>query len=533
MSARRNLIISAVSNLSTAYNLVVINVVHVIIGYQYCGGPSNCSAEIASASTSCLAGAIVGQLAFGYIGDCLGRPRALQLTMAMSILGALASAFAVPVSSDPASIFVFLTITRFFLGVGVGGVYPLSATIASESSETNARGRNASLVFSMQGVANLLVPLVAWALLQTCGVPQTDSRGDESGLSWRLALGLGALPGILLLPFKTSSRAAEPTSVAADCLDGQLVLNGCATAAAEPNPAMSMSEPPEVPMLGTTTPTTLLQALRMRTYWGKLMGTAGGWFLFDITFYGNSLFQPTVLHEVFFVAEANASAVPEPPFSGGLADNLCVQMALIALIGLPGYYLSVCAMDRLGRRFIQLQGFFFMAVVFALLGALCVAWCGGWCVADPSDLRPSEAGRALMLLLYGLTFFFSNFGPNSTTFMLPAETFPPNIRSTLSGFSAACGKLGATIGSAAFKPLSEHAGLPATMMCCAAVSLLGLGLTYCFVEDKRGARMEGEEDRSSVFCAHEGEGEGEAHQPQQQPAAQYGARGAVAGVGLH
>jgi hypothetical protein len=35
----------------------------------------------------------------------------------------------------------------------------------------------------------------------------------------------------------------------------------------------------------------------MRSYWGKLMGTAGGWFLFDITFYGNSLFQPTVLHE--------------------------------------------------------------------------------------------------------------------------------------------------------------------------------------------------------------------------------------------
>ena len=166
MSARRNLIISAVSNLSTAYNLVVINVVHVIIGYQYCGGPSNCSAEIESASTSCLVGAIVGQLAFGYIGDCLGRPRALQLTMAMSILGALASAFAVPVSSDPASIFVFLTITRFFLGVGVGGVYPLSATIASESSEANARGRNASLVFSMQGVANLLVPLLAWALLE-------------------------------------------------------------------------------------------------------------------------------------------------------------------------------------------------------------------------------------------------------------------------------------------------------------------------------------------------------------------------------
>ena len=78
MSARRNLIISAVSNLPTAYNLVVINVVHVVIEYQYCGGPSNCSGEIASASTSCLAGAIVGQLTFGYIGDWLGRGPALQ-----------------------------------------------------------------------------------------------------------------------------------------------------------------------------------------------------------------------------------------------------------------------------------------------------------------------------------------------------------------------------------------------------------------------------------------------------------------------
>ena len=112
--------------------------------------------------------------------------------------------------------------------------------------------------------------------------------------------------------------------------------------------------------------------------------------------------------------------------------------------------------------------------------------------------------------------------------MLPAETFPPNIRSTLSGFSAACGKLGATLGSAAFKPLSEHAGLPATMMCCAAVSLLGLGLTFYFVEDKRGARMEGEEGRSSVFRASGSEGE--APPP---PPAQYGARGTVAVVGLH
>lgn len=480
MSATRNLVISAVSNLSTAYNLVVINIVHVIVQFQYGGGPDACTVEVDSASTSCLVGAIVGQLTFGYIGDRLGRPRALQLTMALSILGALASAFAVPMSeADPCSIFTFLTITRFFLGVGVGGVYPLSATIASESSQNAERGRNASLVFSMQGIANLTVPLLAWALLQACGVPETGSAAAELGLSWRLALGLGALPGILLAPFKTRSRVDR--------------------APEQPRPGTPDVEVPMVNPIGERSdqarqaaPTTLLQALQMRKYWGKLVGTAGGWFLFDVTFYGNALFQSTVLEQVFDAHKANASAVEEPPFRGGLSENLCAQMALVALIGLPGYYMSVCLMDKLGRRFIQLQGFFFMAVVFGVLGALCVVWCDGWCVVDPSALQPSQAGRVLMLLLYGLTFFFSNFGPNSTTFMLPAETFPPHIRSTLNGFSAACGKAGATIGSAAFKPVNVESGLPATMLLCAGVSLLGLLVTFVFVEDKRGALMEGE-----------------------------------------
>ena len=83
----KNTIIACVSNLSTAYNLVVINIVHVFIQNQYCGG-DKCKSAVSVASTSCLAGAICGQLTFGYVGDCIGRSRALQLTMAMSILGA-------------------------------------------------------------------------------------------------------------------------------------------------------------------------------------------------------------------------------------------------------------------------------------------------------------------------------------------------------------------------------------------------------------------------------------------------------------
>ena len=207
--ATRNALIAAASNLSTAYNLVVINIVHVIVQNQYCGG-AKCKGAVNLASTAVLVGAIIGQLTFGYIGDCLGRSAALQLTMALSILGAGVSAFAVPLSPDnPSSIFYFLALTRFVLGVGVGGVYPLSATIAAESASSAAeRGRTASLVFSMQGIANLAVPSLALLLVQLPG--GNPEHTSDLGLSWRLMLGLGALPGVLLAPFKASETRKSP-----------------------------------------------------------------------------------------------------------------------------------------------------------------------------------------------------------------------------------------------------------------------------------------------------------------------------------
>ena len=446
----KNTVIACVSNLSTAYNLIVINLAHIILQNQYCNG-DNCHDAVTVASTACLAGAIFGQLTFGYVGDCIGRSRALQLTMALSILGALASAFAVPFDySKPETVFDFIALTRFFLGLGVGGVYPLSATIAQESSDAKSRGRTASFVFSMQGVGYVLVPLVGLAAIAICRNPKNLDAGglDDTGMAWRLMLGLGALPGILLLPFKAVETKAAKAS---------------AMAAADVN-----HSPASAPRL------TLLDAFRMPKYWGKIIGCAGGWFLFDITFYGNSLFQHEVLQQVF---NSHANKSLPTPVEGPVQENPALQYLLIALIALPGYFVAVALMDRMGRRNMQLQGFLFMALAFGALGI--------W-------KARLEHAPAAMLIIYAMTFFFSNFGPNSTTFILPAESFPPELRSTLNGFSAACGKAGATLGSATFKKFSDRFGLGPTMLACAGVSLLGLLLTFFFIEDHRGKQMEGE-----------------------------------------
>lgn len=456
MGIDRNLVISAISNLSTAYNLVNINLAHVIIENEYCGG-DKCKSAVTMASTACLAGAILGQLSFGYIGDCLGRGKALHLTMILSLLGAFVSAFAVPVNSnDPKTVFTFLTIARFFLGVGVGGVYPLAATISAESARNEQRGRNVSLVFSMQGIGVLTVPILGTIILRIFGEP--SSRTVLTGISWRLLLGLGALPGFLLMFFKTNQVAPQSPQSSSPVLnqaDGTTAQN--------------------VPLREGQRALTLMQALSTRTYWPKLIGCAGGWFLFDVTFYGNTLFAPTVLRELF---HSGKSAMVN---GSTLKENLCWQLAILALIGLPGYYVSVCFMDKIGRKTVQLQGFFFMAVTYGILGI--------W-------MHQLEEQTVLLIIIYGLTYFFSNFGPNSTTFILPSETFPYEVRTSMNGVSAAMGKLGATLGSAVFKPMVAAYGAGVVFGACAGCALLGAFLTVFFIEDRRGQDMA--RDRKSV-----------------------------------
>lgn len=66
----------------------------------------------------------------GYAGDVFGRNAAMMFTLGLVFISALLSAFA-PTGSAT-QVYSTIIVARFFLGVGVGGVYPLSATKAAE-----------------------------------------------------------------------------------------------------------------------------------------------------------------------------------------------------------------------------------------------------------------------------------------------------------------------------------------------------------------------------------------------------------------
>jgi MFS family permease len=193
-------------------------------------------------SSSLIAGMVFGQLLFGWLGDRIGVDTAMALTILTQISGCVGSAF---VFDHPlVSIFTLLSVCRFVLGVGCGGVYPLAAIMASQSSAGKSDGgKSVARVFSMQGVGYISVPLLALLLIAFFG--------DDSDVLWRVLLGFGAVPGLFLMYLRlrwqegTKGRGGSRKREEGGVSVWQAIKS-------EPDLAR------------------------------KLLGTAGGWFLFDV-----------------------------------------------------------------------------------------------------------------------------------------------------------------------------------------------------------------------------------------------------------
>ena len=67
---------------------------------------------------------------------------------------------------------------------------------------------------------------------------------------------------------------------------------------------------------------------------------------------------------------------------------------------------------------------------------------------------------------------------------MPTEAFPPEVRASFFGVSAAMGKAGALLGGFAFGPIafSGPHGMSLVFLLCAALAGLGVAITALFVE---------------------------------------------------
>lgn len=474
-------------------DLFVINIVKNVLKVNF---PTCFTSEVNErVTTAVLVGAILGQIGFGFFADFLGRRNGLIVTCMLLIAGAILSAGAYT-GADISALFWLMTISRFILGVGIGGEYPVAAATASESSEETdprRRGRNVLLVFSMQGVGAILADVVVLILLAIFGFasihPSAHSLADNltvgnlSTLStgmivsscnassadpliashaeavWRLAFGLGAIPPLLIIFQRIRLKETAKFSKA-----------------------------------GRVQKSKIRWGRFLRKYWVSLLGAGGGWLLWDVVFYGNSLFMSEILATL---------GVGEEDIFMNTVFSTCV-----ALVALPGYFTAAFTVDHIGRKKLQIIGFGIITVLFLIVGIFFEFFRGQ---------------NALFMVTYAVIYFFFQFGPNSTTFLIPSEVFPTAVRARAHGLCAALGKIGAVIGkrnprnahglfdfsdnlfvgSSSFAAMKgegteEHANV--IFIVCGAVSLAGLLLTVLAVKDKTGESLDKEDEEFRTEC---------------------------------
>lgn len=471
------IVIAGMGFFTDAYDLFCISLVTKLLGrlYYYKEGspdpgylPSNVSAAVNGVA---FCGTLTGQLFFGWLGDKMGRKRVYGLTLMVMVICSIASGLSF--GKDAKAVMATLCFFRFWLGFGIGGDYPLSATIMSEYANKKTRGAFIAAVFAMQGfgiLAGGMVAIIISAAFKAKypALPYKDdpigSTSPQADYVWRIIVMFGAIPA--LLTYYWRMKMPETARYTA------LVAKNAKQAAADMSKVLQVelgAEQEKTEVKGNDFGLFSKQFLRRHGL--HLLGTTSTWFLLDIAFYSQNLFQKDIFTAIGWIPKAKEMSALDEVFRIARAQTL---IALCSTV--PGYWFTVAFIDRIGRFAIQLMGFFFMTVfMFAL--------------AIPYHHWTLKANRIGFVVMYSLTFFFANFGPNATTFVVPAEIFPARLRSTCHGISAAAGKAGAMVGAFGFQYAEKAIGVRNTLIILGVVNFLGMVFTF-LVPESNGRSLE-------------------------------------------
>lgn len=472
----------------------------------------------ASVASAALVGSILGQIIAGSMADVFGRKKIFVITAALITIGSFGSACCL--DTPYLTIYGQICCWRFLLGAGVGGEYPLAATVTSESSSPAKRGSLMAAVFAMQGVGSFISGLVVYLCLYA---------GCSIDFTWRFALAFGALPALLAFPWRLRMHETEsferlkkerqeldqlqqeqltngntgngngntgkegyghnPIILPTEFDPLLLVSNGNGNGNTgmlydgngngttgipesdygqhllitsrnnsnttgtyqhpyQPHPhgntgntltnnltintttTGTPSSVPVVPSVVANIPRgrwrEVAQAFHFYRY--HMLGTALCWFLLDVDFYANGLFNHQVTALILGTGgNGNGNTGMGLPYGntgmlvggseevvlrGSEMTDALVSMA-ISLVALPGYLLSVYYIEIVGRKNIQLTGFAVMGTLFFLCG-----YGYDWLLGNNSNTTSytssvggggGEAGgygKYLFLLIYSLTFLF-------------------------------------------------------------------------------------------------------------------------------
>ncbi|TFK48881.1 MFS general substrate transporter [Heliocybe sulcata] len=478
-----------------AYDLFIINPVATMLQYRLFGGDSLPSGLEGFIKAGANIGSVIGQFGFGYAADYFGRKAIYGKELMLIIFATILSISDPTGSLSPNGALIWLGVFRIILGIGIGGDYPMSASITTDRARLRKRGTLLAYIFANQGWGSLVGSLITIIVL-ACYKHVMNDEGKTSRVDgvWRIIIALSLIPAFatlyqrLTLPESKRFEAAKNKDAEDEKEFQRLKQQGDFNLSRQPQASSSAAAGRSEESSATASiaeekrdlekgsseaggKKTAEIAHAKKAHWAEfgeyfsewkhariLLGTCSCWFFLDIAFYGINLNQNVVLQQIGF--DGSSGTPWERLFKIAIGNIIVTALGFV-----PGYYASVLTIEKLGRKWIQVQGFLMASLFLGILAG-----------------KFHTLNTASFIVCFALLQFFFNFGANTTTYCYPAEVFPTKFRATAHGISAACGKAGAIISALAFNSLSKKIGTPSTLWIFFGCCLAGAVCTFLLPE---------------------------------------------------
>ncbi|KAJ6093412.1 major facilitator superfamily domain-containing protein [Penicillium sp. IBT 16267x] len=332
-------LVSALGFLTDSYALFATNVILPLLAFLYWPDRTDRRPEL-YINVATLTGSVVGQLLFGWLTDKLGRRKLYGLELVLVIFATLGMAQASSGIYNNMDILSWIIFYRFFLGMGIGAEYPLSAVITAEFASKKYRAQIMATVFLMQPLGQILAAAVGWGtltgLMRSRGLQQLPDRGTgfdrlsvhEQDLIlstldsvWRWVIGAGCIPALFAIlwrfsipesPRYTMDVGDDPRQAlaATKCQHPNVRLIESTHTSSEGrddliHPVKASSSPVRLPQLETESAPTFREFFIGQGNIRYLAATSICWFILDFCFYALGINSPRPLAALW------ASHVPD------------------------------------------------------------------------------------------------------------------------------------------------------------------------------------------------------------------------------
>jgi MFS family permease len=366
--------------------------------------------DIGLASSTYLAGAVLGAVFFGWLTDRLGRKKLFFITLAVYLTATAATAFSWSLWS--------FCLFRFLTGAGIGGEYTAINSTIQELIPARVRGWTDLVINGSFWVGAALGAAGSVVLL--------DPHTFAPDLGWRIAFFIGAALGLVILVMRlwipesprwlmTHGRAREAEAVVAD-IETSFASRG-AKLDTTALPRVRLRARSHTPLREVFD--TLLNTHRQRALVGLTLMTAQAFFY----------------NAIFFTY-----ALILTDFYGIKAENIGWFMLPFAAGNFLGPLLLGRFFDTVGRRPM-------IAFTYAISGIL---------LAGSGYLFQQGALNARDMTIAWMVVFFFASAAASSAYLTVSETFPLEIRAlAIAAFYAIGTGLGGVAGPALFGALVE------------------------------------------------------------------------------